>query len=411
MGDNLSERVKAANQPATTEPGTELERPTLAGSIRNMEAQFKLAMPRGMEATQLVRDALTALRTTRNLAKCDQASVLGGLMTCAQLGLRPAVLGHAWLLPFWDKNAVTIDEAGRQRKGGYRAQLVIGYQGYRELAHRTGTIASLIGRPVHENDTFDVDYGIADTLVHKPFLTGDRGPAVGYYAIVKYANGGHAFWYMSRTEVEQHRDRYAMAKKDGQVVGPWRDNFDEMAVKTVFLRLAKWMPKSTELASAIEADETIRVDTTPDNMDAMLHGERPEPEIDYAPPVSTQPFPGTQRSGDGGPPDIDGEIVENDTSASTSTSAPEPAEPEPLVDSKQLTRIHTLLTKLGVEQTEKHATLSTLAGRTIASSKELTRYEGEWVIEELARVMRQKPEDRSPALDSLLGELRDAQES
>lgn len=403
MGDNLNERIKAANQPATTEPGTELERPTLAGSIRNMEAQFKLAMPRGMEATQLVRDALTALRTTRNLAKCDQASVLGGLMTCAQLGLRPAVLGHAWLLPFWDKNAVIVDEHGRQRKGGYRAQLVIGYQGYRELAHRTGTIASLIGRPVHENDTFDVDYGIADTLVHKPFLTGDRGPAVGYYAIVKYANGGHAFWYMSRTEVEQHRDRYAMAKKDGQVVGPWRDNFDEMAVKTVFLRLAKWMPKSTELASAIEADETIRVDTTPDNMDAMLHGERPEPEIDYVPPVSTQPFPGTQRSGDGGPPDIDGEIVEND---------PPDDESAPLVDSKQLTRIHTLLTKLGVtEQADKHDALSTIAGRTIMSSKELTRDEGEQVTEQLGRIMRQKPEDRGPALDTLLGELRDAQES
>lgn len=394
MGDNLTERVKAATQP--TEPGTELERPTLAGSIRNMESQFKLAMPRGMEATQLVRDALTALRTTRNLARCDQASVLGGLMTCAQLGLRPAVLGHAWLLPFWDKNAVTLDERGRERKGGYRAQLVIGYQGYRELAHRTGMIDTLIGRVVYENDTFDVDYGIADTLIHKPCMTGDRGPAVGYYTIVKYTTGGHAFWYMTRTECEQHRDRYAMAKKDGQVIGPWRDNFDEMAVKTTFLRLAKWMPKSTELASAIEADETIRVDTTLDNLDAMLHGERPEPEpeVDYAPPVPTTP-----RARRDGPPDIDGEIIETE---------PEPAG-EPLVDSKQLTRIHTLLTKLSVDQADKHATLTTLAGRTITSSKELTRDEGEQVIEQLARVQRLKPEDRIPALDHLLSELQTTQ--
>lgn len=397
MGDNLTERVKAATQ-TTTEPGTELERPTLAGSIRNMENQFKLAMPRGMEATQLVRDALTALRTTRNLARCDQASVLGGLMTCAQLGLRPAVLGHAWLLPFWDKNAVTLDEHGRERKGGYRAQLVIGYQGYRELAHRTGMIDTLIGRVVYENDTFDVDYGIADTLVHKPCMTGDRGPAVGYYTIVKYTTGGHAFWYMTRTECEQHRDRYAMAKKDGQVIGPWRDNFDEMAVKTSFLRLAKWMPKSTELASAIEADETIRVDTTPDNLDAMLHGERPEPEIDYAPPVSTQ-----SRPREDGPPDIDGELVDNDT--------PSAEESEPIIASARLTRLHTLLTKLGVtDRDDRVSTLSTLAGRPITSSKNLTAVEGEEAIEQLVKLSRLKPEDQVPALDHLLSELRETQD-
>ena len=59
-------------------------------------------MPKGVEAAQLVRDALTAVRTNPKLAECEPNSVLGSLMTCAQLGLRPGVLGHAWLLPFWD---------------------------------------------------------------------------------------------------------------------------------------------------------------------------------------------------------------------------------------------------------------------------------------------------------------------
>lgn len=274
MGNNLAARVADAN---TTEPGTDIERPapTLSGSIRDMQNEFALAMPKGMEAAQLVRDALTALRTTRNLAACDRASVLGGLMTCAQLGLRPGVLGHAWLLPFWDKNLPTVVD-GKTRTGGYRAQLIIGYQGYRELGHRSGLIDTLIGRVIYDKDTFDVDYGLADNLVHKPRLDGDRGEAVGYYAIVKYTSGGHAFWHMSKTEVELHRDRFAMAKtREGKIVGPWRDNFDEMAVKTAFLRLAKWMPKSTEIAAAIEADETVRVDLSPDS-DGMLHGEHPD---------------------------------------------------------------------------------------------------------------------------------------
>ncbi len=91
---------------------------SIADKIRSMEGQFQAAMPKGAEATQLIRDALTAMRMTKNLSRAEETSVLGALMTCAQLGLRPGVLGHAWLLPFWD---------GKNR--GYKAQLVIGYQG------------------------------------------------------------------------------------------------------------------------------------------------------------------------------------------------------------------------------------------------------------------------------------------
>ena len=42
---------------------------TLADQIRSMERQFQAAMPKGAEAAQLVRDALTALRMTRDLGK------------------------------------------------------------------------------------------------------------------------------------------------------------------------------------------------------------------------------------------------------------------------------------------------------------------------------------------------------
>lgn len=84
-------------------------------------------------------------------------------MTCAQLGLRPGVLGHAWLLPFYDSKS-------RQQQ----AQLVVGYQGLVELAHRSGKIQSLIARTVYANDYFDVDYGLEDKLVHKPSMQESR---------------------------------------------------------------------------------------------------------------------------------------------------------------------------------------------------------------------------------------------
>jgi recombination protein RecT len=252
----------------------------LASTIRGMEAQFQLAMPRGAEATQLVRDALTALRTNPKLGECEQASVLGSLMTCAQLGLRPGVLGHAWLLPFWDKKARI-----------HKSQLVIGYQGLIELAHRSGQIKSLIARTVYANDEFDVDYGIADTLVHKPALFGDRGEPIAYYAVAKFVSGGYAFMVITHTEMLAYRDRHATARtREGKVFGPWVDHFEGMAHKTCVRQLAKYMPKSTELAVAIAADEGVRIDLTPTTGPEEAT-EHPVYEGEVVDPTSGPPAP------------------------------------------------------------------------------------------------------------------------
>jgi recombination protein RecT len=239
--------------------------PSIRDQIQDMQQQFQMAAPRGVEAAQLVRDALTCLRTIKNLDKAEPKSVLGALMTAAQLGLRPGVLGHCWPLPFWDARMEWVDETGRTRKGGHKAQLIIGYQGLVELAHRSGRVADIIARTVYAEDTFDVDYGLADKLVHKPNLFAeDRGAPIAYYAIVRLVNGGHAFYVMGHREMERYRDENASAKtKEGVIVGPWRDNFEGMALKTCVRQLAKWMPKSTELAMAIEVDGAVRVDVSP----------------------------------------------------------------------------------------------------------------------------------------------------
>lgn len=245
--------------------------PTLMNQIKMMENQFQLAMPRGAEAAQLVRDALTLLRQTPGLANCSPQSVLGALMTCAQLGLRPGVLGHAWLLPF--KN---------YKSGQMEAQLVIGYQGLIELAHRSGSIQSISARTVYENDTFDVDYGLSDNLIHKPTIFGDKGDPIAYYAVVKLIGGGHAFYVMNQQEMLSYRDRNAMAKtRDGRVVGPWADHFEAMAHKTVIRQLSKWMPKATEFAQGINADNSVRVDLSPSAIDYPSHedGEAAEPPV------------------------------------------------------------------------------------------------------------------------------------
>lgn len=225
---------------------------TLQGQIKSMESQFALAMPKGMEAAQLVRDALTCLRQTPDLAKCTPATVLGALMSCAQLGLRPGVLGHAWVLPFYDKHS-----------RGFKAQLIVGYKGYVDLAYRNPQVSSVIARTVYDGDTFDVEYGLEDKLIHKPAMSGERSKPIAHYAIFKTASGGRAFWVMTEDEMQAHKRKYAPTNKAGNIVGPWNSDYEAMARKTCLLRLAAWMPKSTELAYAMEIDNGVRTNVDP----------------------------------------------------------------------------------------------------------------------------------------------------
>lgn len=253
MARDLAQRAAQRNTPANSEG-----QQTLAQQIQQMQAQFQMAMPRGAEAGQLVRDAMTCLRGTPKLADCYAPTVLGGLMTFAQLGLRPGVggLGHGWLLPMYN---------GKERR--MDATLIIGYRGYTELAYRHPAVKSIASRVVYTNDYFDLAFSLSgDTLTHRPALDGPRGDVRLFYAYAQL-EGGHALtepW--SVAEMEAHRDRFAMAKtKEGVILGPWRDHFIEQGRKTMIRNpLIKMVPLSTELAIAAAVDEGVRIDLTPD---------------------------------------------------------------------------------------------------------------------------------------------------
>jgi recombination protein RecT len=80
----------------------------------------------------------------------------------------------------------------------------------------------------------------------------------------------------------KYRHENATAKnREGVVFGPWVDNFEGMAHKTTVRQLAKYMPKSTELATAMAADEGIRVDLRPtaDPAEATEHPDVMEGEV------------------------------------------------------------------------------------------------------------------------------------
>jgi recombination protein RecT len=267
MGRELAARAAAQRNGNSQGEGQVEQVRTLAQQLERMTPEFQAAMPKGREATQLVRDAMTCLRTIKNLDKCDPESFLGSLMTCAQLDLRPGVasLGHAWPLPYWD-NA--------QKR--HRAQLIVGYKGYIELGYRSGKLAGISSRVVYEGEEFDIEFHEdGDKLLHKPSYRGLRGDPVCFYSVARVVGGGYSLTDpMSVEEMQQHRDRHAPRDRNGKIVGPWVDHFLPMGKKTMILRNFALLPKSAEMLSAMQADNGIRVDLTP-TADAGEVTERP----------------------------------------------------------------------------------------------------------------------------------------
>lgn len=232
---------------------------TIAQLFEEMKPAIAQAIPQHMTPERLLRIATTSIRTNPKLKICTPESLLGAVMQCAQLGLEPSILGHAYLIPYRNKR-----KEGDKEYWVDEAQFQIGYKGLIELARRTGQISSIMAQAVHEKDVFEYEYGIDEKLKHVP-SDGERGPVVKYYAYAKFKDGGYSFLVMSRKDIEKHRDKFSKAKS----YGPWVDHFDEMAKKTVLKALMKYMPISVEFAKAVAQDETTKREISEDMSDVL----------------------------------------------------------------------------------------------------------------------------------------------
>ncbi|EIL2384210.1 recombinase RecT, partial [Escherichia coli] len=71
----------------------------------SMKEQLAAALPRHMTAERMIRIATTEIRKVPALGNCDTMSFVSAIVQCSQLGLEPgSALGHAYLLPFGNKN-------------------------------------------------------------------------------------------------------------------------------------------------------------------------------------------------------------------------------------------------------------------------------------------------------------------
>lgn len=224
-------------KPSTAKLSAAVERATPTGAVATTEKKLTLrdvlesrrehvarALPKeaGLTPDRLLVIAETLVTANPALGQCAPRTLLGALMTTAQLGLEPGPLQHVYFVPRWNT-----------RDNQHEVNFQLGYKGMVELARRAGV--QIRTREVYANDDFEIIYGLEDQIVHRPTLTGERGDVIGYYLVATWTEHGdpraYVLW-MSKDDVDKIRLRSDAGKKDQ---GPWRTDYDAMARKGLAL--------------------------------------------------------------------------------------------------------------------------------------------------------------------------------
>lgn len=347
MGRDLTQRVEHNAEVAQAQPQS------LAALIEQMKPQIARALPKHMDPDRIARIALTVLRQTPALGRCNPQSFLGALMTCAQLGLEPGPLGEAYFVPY-----------------GQEVTFIPGYRGLVKLAWQSGQMKSISAHTVRERDEFEYAYGLEPVLRHKPALS-DGGEVIAVYAAAVLKDGGSAFVVLSRDDVEAIRTRSRAGRN-----GPWVTDWDAMARKTAVRQLVRWLPLSSELHNLAQAallDESVR------------RGEDVVKDLDEVTPDYIE---------------VDVQAVHEEPPA----TAPASDRPKGDITGPQQRKLHaTLRDAVGDDRDAGLRLISEVLDREVLSTSELSKADAVQVIDELERIIAGRQTAPDPAVDEAWG--------
>ena len=254
-------------------------------------------------ARRFVSAITSAVAVNPALQECEAGTILAGALLGESLNLSPSPqLGQYYLVPF--KSKAKYDRQGNLiSPEAIKAQFVLGYKGYIQLALRSGAYADL--------DVMDIKQGEylgKDPMTGKPRFSfiedddeRDRLETIGYMAYFEYLNGFRKVVYWSREKMLSHADKYSPAFsakafqdiQDGKIAEKdmwryssfWYKNFDDMAKKTLLRHIiSRWGVMSIEMQTAFERDSSVSEIGEKGN---IVTAEEAEPE--EAPTIPTAP--------------------------------------------------------------------------------------------------------------------------
>jgi recombination protein RecT len=204
---------------------------------RSLTDQVAKALPAIFTPERFMRVTLTAFNKNPKLWDCTKQSIASVVLQCAQFGVEPDGR-HAHIIPYNGEATLQLD-----------------YKGLVALVRRSGDVVSIHADVVRKGDKFKVNLG--EITCHEVDYSTEAGEIYAVYATARLKDGSTQSVVLRREEVDAIRKRSRSGSS-----GPWATDWAEMAKKTAFRRLTKWLPLSYEAAEVVEADQRREFDIT-----------------------------------------------------------------------------------------------------------------------------------------------------
>lgn len=194
----------------------------------------------GKRAPQFITSVLQIATSNKLLENADPISIYNSAAIAATLDLPlNNSLGFAWIVPY-----------------GGKAQFQLGWKGLVQLAQRTSQYKRINVTEVYSNQ-FKAWNALTEEL-DADFTIEQSGDVVGYVAYFMTINGFEKICYWSMDKVRGHAKKYSKSFNSG----PWKDEFDKMAKKTVLKHtLSQWGILSIEMQTAMKVDQSVVKDS------------------------------------------------------------------------------------------------------------------------------------------------------
>lgn len=215
---------------------------TLRGLLERVDVKGRFQEMLGARAPGFISSIISAANASQILAAADPMTVVSAAVMAATLDLpiNPQ-LGFAHIVPFLDK-----------KSGTTKAQFMLGWKGFVQLAMRTGQYKTMNASPVYEGELKREDRVTGE--IELDYAAKKSDTVVGYAAYFRLVNGFEKYWFMSVEEIEKHGRRYSKSYDTGQ----WKKNFEAMALKTVLkLLLSKFGILSIDMQKALASDQGV----------------------------------------------------------------------------------------------------------------------------------------------------------
>ncbi len=282
--ENAIQKATAKNSLATTNSKANQSVSALLNSMLDKEGYRKrFDELLGARSPQFVSSIVSLVNADPKLQEVFYSAPI----TIIQAALKAATfdlpidqsLGYAYIVPF-NNNKRMLDGTSVKRM---EANFILGWKGMHQMALRSGVYQTINVLDVRQGEFVSYDRLAGDLTLN--FIEDederDKLPIVGYAGYYRLVNGAEKTIYMTKKQIEAHERKY----RKGQYMGKgWKENFDAMALKTVYRQLiGKWGIMSIDYKTSkdsinlanqmaeenamLEAEEEISVDFSVENGD------------------------------------------------------------------------------------------------------------------------------------------------